>query len=59
MDAKQLARLVLETLDAQQRYFKTKDPQALRAAQQYERALRKAAQDVSLPIPEKTLFPDN
>lgn len=51
-----LARLVIETLDAQQRYFQTKAPSALYDAKQYERSLRKAA-EAALAANEPRLFP--
>lgn len=52
---KALARLVIETLDAQQRYFQLKTTALLQEAKQYERTLRRAAKE-ALETDEPKLF---
>ncbi len=44
MNAKQLATLVLQVLDAQKQYFKTRDRADLIASKQLEAQLRKQAE---------------
>lgn len=47
--AEDLAKLVLQTLDTQQEYFRTKNQDRLREAKALERKLRKAADEVLHP----------
>lgn len=52
---KALARLVLETLDTQQRYFSTRAPQVLEQSKRLEKALREKAVEALSP-PQARLF---
>jgi len=54
-DAEHLAGLVIEVLDAQQRYFKSRDRADLIASKQLESRLRKEARAIltTLPIEER------
>jgi hypothetical protein len=55
--AETLARLVLDTLEKQQEYFRSRQNAALAEAKAMERRLRKAANDILHPPQEQpTLF---
>lgn len=55
--AEKLARLVIETLDKQQEYFRTRSSDTLRESKAMERRLRAAAHEVLHPDQaQPTLF---
>ena len=50
-DAENLAELAIEVLDAQQRYFKSRDRADLIASKQLESRLRKEARGILTTLP--------
>lgn len=55
MTARELAELVLQVLDLQREYFRSRDTNTLAKCRQLESQLRAAAKDVLSP-PKQTLF---
>ena len=49
LDRKQLAELVIETLDKQQDYFRSRSTDLLRECKSLERRLREAAENILNP----------